>query len=255
MPSYTLQGNQLIALLEDVQATLEEDKKGVQTATLVYTGIWPGCVALAQAIASHPDFSHLKRESFTVSRIPPAMATVTVRFIGIVGSASAEYPGQNKTYSMKVTTGAEPIETHPDADTIVGYASSGSPNPYGATFDKDGKFEGFAVDTNPRSYYTSLNGDRAGVKSYLAPTVVFNETVTYASQVSATRNVSDALRVGYIDTPPVHAIRPDMTGDYSWLLVDMSVEEVGDGLKTSKSWKLSRSRGWDAKIYTYPADA
>lgn len=256
MPNYTIVGDALTALVEASESTLQESEDGVQTATLKFHGKWPGIVEQAAALTSHPDFSYLKRTTFNASRSEGAeMATVTVNYKGVPVIVGQPGTGVKKTYSLQGSTNSEPIETHPDfAAGIVfgGFPKNGAEgtNAKGASFDKDLKFKGFMMEHVAQAFYPDANKNKAGVKSYLAPGTVYSEKAVYTAIEEIPEWVLSGERLGVIDVPPASPLLPTPGGAYSWLLLSINANEVGEGAEVSMSWKLSGSRGWDIDIYS-----
>lgn len=254
MPSYVIVGNQLTSLLEASESTLQEAEGGVQTATLKFHGKWPGVVTQAAALIEHPDFSYLKRTTFNASRAEGAeMATVTVNYKGV--SVSVGQAGIKKTYSLQGSTNAEPIETHPEfAAGVVfgGFPKNGAEgiNTKGASFDKDLKFKGFVAEATAGQFYANANQNKTGVKSYLSPGTVYTEKAVYSSAGSIPRDTLNLLFLGYIDVPPTSPLLPTPGGAYTWLLLSVAINEVGEGAEVTQQWKLSGIRGWDTQIYS-----
>jgi len=253
MSSYTLVGNQLTSLVEHYESEVSVSDTGEVTGTLQYTGKWPGALEQALALSAHPDFSWLRREAVTVKRMEAEMAEVRITYKGIVDDGEENI---TKKYKLKAGTVAEPIETHPDFVVFGGLPPAGKAgtNKKGATFDDKGVFKYFAVedDTKPNmDYYPNANKNKAGVRSYLGPNVTYTETATYSktSRGQAIAIIAN-LRLCAIQTPPSSELLPNLGGDYTWLLVDASFDEVGEGIKAVRTYRLSGSRGWDLDIYT-----
>ena len=61
---------------------------------------------------------------------------------------------------------------------------------------------------------------------------------------------SDMNNLGYIDTPPNVGKFVKVAAGRDWLLVTCSVDQVGDGSKSTREWMLSGPEGWDPDIYT-----
>lgn len=254
MAQYTLVGNQLTALLESEDSDYKQDKTGVCSASVKYTGKWPGAVTQASAITRHPDFPYLVRESFSVTRVSPLLAEVTMEFRGV---ENGEHSAPAKRYKTKMATSQEPIETHPDFAAFGGLPKEGGgTNDKGAMFDEKMKFTGFAVEDTvadpPKFTYPSANQNKAGVRAYLAKGLTFTETITFNEnqRTQATAVLDNICEYGgRVDPPSSSWLLPTPSGAENWLLVDGDVEEVGDGVKVTRTWRLSGPRGWDQDIY------
>src|SRR6185503_10583493 len=203
---YITVGNQLTTLIEGPDSSLDLDENGKVTAIVNYKTKRQMALIVALRSARHPDYPMLVRKTINIQFEPPDWANVSVKFEGAVTSSAETEPGVKKTYSISGTTGNEPIETHEQFPTFGGKPPTGKKgtNDKGATFDDAGKFTGFAVQDidNDLDYYgTDPNLNLAGVRSYLAPGVIYTETATYngAGRADAPSNLDN---LGKIDTPP-----------------------------------------------------
>lgn len=236
-------GNTLATLLEDVPSTIEYDKDGIAGATLNYTVLWANGPGLVGALNKHPDFSWMIRDSATITRMEAKWAKVSVKFKGIDPEK-----GNTSTYSVRGSTSQEPIESHPEFATFAGKWWDRTTWAPGAEFkpkgDKDeGRFLGFKLEEGGEK------NKKAGIKSFLEGGMVFRETKNYVGGSGGHESV-DLDKLGYIDTPPKVSQFVDFDGDRDWILITCSVEEVGEGIKATKEWRLSGREGWDTDIYT-----
>lgn len=148
------------------------------------------------------------------------------------------------TYELDVSTGEEPIQTHPDFETFAGTPATPL---NGAIFlDPDTRkpsklpdavwFEFAVADAAP-----GTTNKKAGVVSYLVPGTTWNEI-----SFSKTRP-TDVGNVGKIDTPSGPA--PTLPDDGTWLYIGMNYTKRGSIYEIRKTWRASSRGGWDTDIY------
>lgn len=220
-------------LLEGVDATIELNDFGIASASLTYTSKWAGAVGLVAGIVRHPTYPFLVRKSANITREEADSAKIVIKFEGIppeVVEASKKY------YSVDVTTATEPIESHPDFKDKIG----GTPAAplFNAEFDEKGKFKGFPVVLEDGT----TDNPKAGMKSYLAPGVIYQEEYL-ADSIGAVLD-----DVGKIDTPPSSILKPAAPGR-TWLFIGGSARQSGDGIRVTRRWRLSGPRTWDTDVY------
>ena len=148
-------------------------------------------------------------------------------------------------------TGAEPVETHPDFTEIFGKVPMGKKgtNEQGATFDEVGKFVGFAFADEDNPYYgEDPASNMAGVRSYLAPSVVYTETATYSADTRSQADLSLAT-VGKITDPPPSDLLPNTSEGQNWLQTGLSADQQGEGLQVRRSFRASGPLGWNPTLY------
>lgn len=177
----------------------------------------------------------------------------------ISGSTTYKKKGtDDPTYSMKVSTSTEPIDTHPNVDAIVGDIN----NPkHQAIFEKDGTFKQF-----PAFYLQSQAGGIAGLLNAKGEEAAWgdqNRMAGVASYLSAgaiwtksykQKTAPKLSGLGKISSPAGGAPTPD---GRSWLYTGFSASFTSpskDQDKTtegtiSQEWKLSGRNGWDVDIY------
>lgn len=249
-------GKSLATLLEDVPATIEYDEEGLSSAELNYTVMWASAPALVSQLLYHPDFPWLKRESATITRIEACMALVKVRFKGIDPNAD-----NDPVYSVSGSTSTEPIETHPKFKEFAGKWYDQSTWVNGAKFIKlgkedAGKFLGFSQPKQDEDELAGAEGDsdpeesnpKAGVKSYLEGGMIFR-IVTTSTSDDGGPEAADMQKLGKIDEPDEVDTFVEVDEKRNWLLITCSIEQVGDGSKVTREWKLSGRNGWDEDIY------
>lgn len=250
---YTTKGDQLVSLVEMEDSTLDIDENGQATAKVSYRIKRQFALFAALRVSRHPDYAMLVRKSLTIQNEAPDWAVVTIKFEGVATPESQTEAGIIRKYSVQGTTGTEPIETHENFSTFGGKPPAGKKgtNDKGATFDETGAFKGFAVEDvdNGIDYYGGdANRNMAGVKSYLAPSVVYTEIRTYNGAARAALTFS-LPNLGKIDVPPSSPLLPSLDAGRDWLLVSFDAEEVGDGVQIKRSWRASGPRGWNQNIY------
>lgn len=266
-------GERLATLLEDVPCEIVFDEYGIAGATLNYQCMWDHAPSLVSSMKYHPDFGWLKRKSGKISREEAMLAKVSITFEGIPEEEEEAEP----TYSAQGSTSSEPIETHQRFGDFAGTPESPM---NGAKFkqkgDDIGKFLGFfnggeaeeggsgAALIKPRRKGRAKAGRRKlfgdsgggeessnsklGVKSFLDGGMTFSETKVRAK--GSTSFKVDMKKLGKISEPPKVNDYVDVPEGRNWLLISCNVETVGDGSKSTRSWRLSGPKGWDKDIYT-----
>ena len=222
--------------LEDVPATIELGEGGVTKGTMAFTSTFSNAVGLALALKVHPDYSWLTRKTAAITRVEGGWATLVVNFEGVPPNTEEDEDEKDdgdgrKLYSVKSSTSSEPIETHPD---FWGMADS-----YEAKFDDNDKFLAF-----PSYLSDGSESDFGGVKSFLVPSLTYEESYTKSKAVLGTL-LGD---LGMISSPPASGVLPVVNG-CDWLMSGGDVSQVGDGIKVTRTWKLSGRKGWDGWIY------
>jgi len=248
-------GKSLATLLEDVPSSINYDDEGVVGAALNYTVEWEAAPSLVGALLYHPDFPFLKREDATIERMEAGWAKVSVTFKGIDPNTE-----DGPTYSMRGSTGSEPIETHPDFATFAGKWFDATTWVNGAEFvkkgDKDqGKFLGFrALEEGAGGGDAPAFNPKGGIRSYLEGGLLFKETELFSKEKAGQAQRADMALLGFIDVPPEVETFVDLEEERTWLLITCSIEEVGDGLKVTREWRCSGRNGWDPDLYS-PSDS
>lgn len=210
--------------------SLRQDENGGLEATVVYKCAWERVLALMprRNVARHPDFSDLYCKNVSVTREPPGIAIVTAVYTGLSGSdAGSGGSGQfEPTTDLAVTLRQEPIETHPDFESVIGGTKDDPKND--AKFDSDGLFKGFGSGSS-----------KFGVTDYLTPGGQYR-------RVYLTRTPPTNGNVGSIATPTG---APDFGGSYTWLDAGLSWTRQGGYYRVSEEYLLSGPKGWDDDIY------
>ncbi len=227
--------------------TASWDENGIAQGSVAYTIGASSAVSSALAMDSHPDYKYLKRVSGSVTFIEANMAEVRIDFEGV----DPANDGQVVT-TFKASMSTEPIDTHP---TFAEWSKKFAP-----IMNEDGSFKKF--DTKVEVNGEQVDNPKAGIRSYLDPTVTYQQTKTFATAKKEELHAALA-NIGFIDdgfyTGQGIPEPPTPEGDdgkkRNWLLISGNYEEIGDGGKITKVWKLSGRRQWDEALYTKSNDA
>lgn len=243
---------------ETVGSEVVINEDGIGSATIAYHAPRTEAVSAAISMIAHPDYSWLKRKSIKVTMEEGNMAKISATFEGVppqgLGGGTPTSGSTIPKYSMKTSTNSEPIETHPNFTAMAGTFASREQAPFKGHVrwvtegDEQGKFVGFIGYQSDNANIRSL----AGVKNYLTPGIIFQETRLYertGSGISGSTQVS-LVSVGCIDTPPDIGKFAQIPPNYNWLLIGCDAEQVGYGYKVVKQWKLSGPNGWNPLVYT-----
>lgn len=224
-------GQAIATLLEDVPQEIVFDSWGVASSTLYYSANYDLAPGLVSGLLVHPQFPWLIMKKAVIRREEANLAKISVAYEGIPPATD------DRKYSMKGVTETSPIESHKNFIKFAGTPTSPAP---GAVFDQDGRFKGFIATTSG-----STPNPKAGIKSYLSPSISYQEVRTCGSGV----NIEGmAANLGKIDTPPTSNVYVTVTGR-NWLLAAIDGEQIGLGVKVTRNWRLSGPRGWDQDIY------
>ena len=234
--------------------TVSWDENGVAEGSIIYSIGASSAVTDALNTKSHPDYSYLKRTGGSVTFKEADMAEVSLTFAGIDPDAD----GQVMT-TIRASMTQEPIQTHP---TFTKWSKDFAP-----LFDQDGAFKGFdskitqPIPNNAFGDLEEVDNPKAGITQYLDPSVTFEQSKTFARATHA-QLASQIANIGFIDssfyTGGGIPVAPTTMGDdgkpRNWLLISGGFEEIGDGGKVSKVWKLSGRRQWDSLLYSKSED-
>lgn len=226
--------------------TVTWDENGIAQGTIVYRIGASTAVSDAQQTKSHPDYHYLKRTGGSVKFLEANMAEVTLDFSGVDPDAN----GQVQT-TIRATMTNEPIDTHPK---FTEWSKKFAPilNPDGSFKKFDSKIKQKDADGNDQE----INNPKAGIKDYLDPSVTYEQSKIFAFATNA-QLANEIKNIGYIDSSFYEGVGipvpPTPIGDdgkpRNWLLVSGSFEEIGEGGKVTKVWRLSGRRRWDSIIY------
>jgi hypothetical protein len=204
---------------------LVTDRFGMSSARAVwfYKGARPE--AQVALFSNHPRWTFLQLDKRTITRREDGDWDIVGDYFGVDGNPEP-------IYSLDIGTGQEPIETHPDFATLAGTPpSGGGTTSEGAVFDGDGLFVGFK------------SGDLVGVRSYLASSTTWRETLVTRTRPSG----AELTNIGKIDTPNGPAPTP---GGRNWLFASISYEQKARTYTVRREWILAGPGGWNADLYT-----
>jgi hypothetical protein len=232
------------------EVTVNED--GIGSATLMYYTTGSGAVREALSMESHPDYSWLKRKSIKITDEEGGVQKIAATFEGVPPSDNKSGGGGSGSggttipkYSLKTVASSAPITDHPNFSNWATNAHL-----TGCSIDTDegpnkGKFIGF-VKKN-----TVLQSRFYGVTSFYTPQITFQETALYEGSKAPSSTQADMTRVGLVDTPPqIVSSFIKVPSGFNWLLTGCDSEQVGYGVKVTKTWLLSvNALGWNKYIY------
>lgn len=240
----------LASLVETPDAEIEIDERGISSAKLSYQCGYDYAVDLVTRLYRHPEFSWLRRKKATIKREEGCIARVDVTFEGVnpesgtgggTGETGSEEDPTNFSASLASSTDTDPIESHPKFLQMAGTPSDPTTWVNGAKFDKKtGEFLGFSPTD------AAVNR-KAGVRSFLTPSLVYSVTTTFPDKAQASPTL--ARRVGVIAKPEESSVLPKPGGSYNWLRIAQNAEPVGVGVKVTAQYRLSGKDGWDPDIY------
>lgn len=204
--------------------TIDEDETGLLTGELSYEGdfaYWRFLPVSWGYGLLHPYDGRLTAYKRRVQRLKTDKVRITLSFIGIIADPTPwviEHPGGN---------GQDPIETHPDFDTLAGTAASPK---NGATFDEEtGEFIGFVDVTN------SL----CGVRAYIVPNIIVSATYY-------THTVPNLTQVAKITGFPPIAAPANVK---NWLMIGQPYRQIGNLYQVTNQYLGSGPGGWNTRIY------
>jgi len=245
MPEYI--GNTFVSPEETIGSKIVLDEFGVSQATEAFLAAGGVGVAFAQSLTVHPNYSWLKRKSASIVPIEGGWEKVTVEYEGIPPETDIAQ------YRLEVSTSTEPIDTHPDFETLIGGSYVKPLN--GAVFDENGIFQNFKAvlvagdievsDLGQESVVTSKKKNRfGGIQSYLVPSMIWNETLIRGG--GAFIGGPDLDDTGKISNPDGN---PPTIGGRNWLMLGGTQQEVGFGYRLNRRYRMSGRDGWIKIIY------
>jgi hypothetical protein len=183
-----------LSLQETVGSQIIVGENGVASGTVEYVASGDQASA-AMGMESHPNYSFLKRKSIRVVNEEGGMVRISATFEGIPPQPNTEAGGAAggagssgtsvPKYSVKSSTNSEPIQSHINFDKFT------NPDETGIEFVQTGQgkdsFYGFTKKGNytQKLFY--------GVKSYLCPSIILQETVLYESKSSVRADLGLSL--------------------------------------------------------------
>ena len=231
------------------------DENGIAQAVLIASMGKSGAVAKALSIKAHPDYPYMLRTGGTVTAKECDLAEINLQFVGI----DPDVDGQ-VTSSFRAATSTEPIDTHPTFGSGNAFPVDGWAVNFGAQFNPDGSFKKFPpkieqVDANLNIF--EIDNPKAGVESYLEPSVTFEQSKIFAKASKNELN-KHCKNIGKIDSdffkgtgiPKPPTPMGDNGKPRNWLLISAVYEDIGKGGKVTKVWQMSGRRGWDETVYS-----
>jgi len=220
-PSYIAKGLDLgLELQPGATVSVKQDETIEASASYKTTG---GFGSLSPVLGDeHPYETNAECYNITETLNQAGIITYDCAYFGIL-------EGRNRSkreIAYSGGTSSDPIETHPDFDTLT--ASSNY------SYDADGNFLGFT------------GGDLVGVQYYLAAASTI--TISYWQDKVP---VTD-LRVKIISGSRLTDITegfPLPSEITNWLLVDRPYRQVGNFFQVSETFIASGPKGWNTKIY------
>ena len=242
------------------------DEEGIVEGNLTASMGQAGAVDKALSINNHPDYPWMLRSGGRVTAKEAGLSEISLQFKGIDPNLDGQVVS-----SIRAATSTEPIDTHPnfgsgvgkdDAEgnlVVDGWAANFNPQ-----FNEDGSFKSFPPELEVRdpdrgpAALAKVANPKAGVESYLEPTITFQQSKIFA-ETSKEKLAVHCKALGKIDADFFEGSGipepPTPMGDHgkprTWLLVSAGYEAIGKGGKVTKVWRLSGRRGWDATIYEY----
>jgi len=225
------------------------DEEGIVEGNLVASIGQDSAVAKALSINNHPDYSWMLRSGGRVTAKEAGLSEISLQFIGIDPNLDGQV-----TSSIRAATSTEPIDTHPtfgsgvgkdDAQgnlVVDGWAANFNPQ-----FNEDGSIKKFPPELEVRdpengpAALKDVANPKAGVESYLEPTVTFQQSKIFA-KTSAKNLASHCKALGKIDDDFFKGSGipkpPTPMGDHGkprdWLLVSAGYEAIGEGGRSQR---------------------
>jgi len=232
------------------------DENGIAEGSLTASIGQESAVAKALSIQSHPDYPWMLRSGGKITAKEGGLAEISIQFRGVDPNLDGQV-----TSNIRAATSTEPIDTHPNFGNGIdeGWAAAFDPQ-----FNEDGSFKAFPpkhkvpIPNNDFGDLQDAVNPKAGVDSYLEPSVTFEQSKVFA--ISSIEKLQEHCKyLGKIDsnffkgsgipTPPTPLM--DNGKPRNWLLISAGYEAIGKGGKVTKVWRLSGRRGWDELIYGY----
>jgi hypothetical protein len=207
---------------------LVTDRFGMSSARAVWWYNGPSPETQVSVFSQHPRWSFLEMDKRTITLREDGAWDITGDYFGVQGTPEA-------IYAMDVSTGQEPIETHPDFETFAGkYGSEVN----GAKFDpEDQTFINFVANGIP-----ATNRKWVGVRAYLNASAVWRETVVRKSRPT----IDELQNIGKIDSPNGSPATPS---GRNWLYGSISFEQKAKTYTIRREWLLSGPDGWNDVLY------
>lgn len=188
-------------------------------------------------LSPHPDFPSLLAYGVKIVRRPGTInGLLTIEYRGLDPALSYPPP---PIYTIEVTTGNEPLATHPLwTSAIAGTGTTPLNNAQWVSYDKTGaNYNPAPAAGNPGTYqaanavfYQWLNGSIfTGIEDYLAAGIVYKKTYT---TIGSPGDLSD---VGSFSDPdgPV----PGLPDSYEWFYLGITSEDNAGLYRNAATWK------------------
>lgn len=206
-----------------------------ETYTLDDASSW----AISELSESHETYNHLKCVNGNVTNNGPFIQ-VSLTYSGF----DPEGTGTELTISAALSQ--EPIDTHPDFEEFAGNPDKPK---NGAEFNDDKTFKGFRVDVEcPKEE----ENNKAGVKSYLVPSIVCEATEQLASKSNLNLGEIGKIKSKVPKHNPPGSNKSSSPPTFSkrdWLIVGEAVEGVGKQMIKKTKYRLSGEGKWNEDIY------
>lgn len=237
-------------------STINWDEQGIASASLTASIGKDFAVAKALSLKEHPEYPWMLRTSGRVTAQAGILAEINLEFAGIDPSLDGQV-----TTNIRAATSTEPIDTHPRFGSgIPNVGEEGWAALFDPQFNEDGSFDKFPpkikVFDAQANEDVNVANPKAGIESYLEPTITFEQSKIFASESKA-KLQEHCVNLGMIDNswftgegiPKPPTPLADNGTPRNWLLVSAGYEAIGKGGKVTKMWRLSGRRGWDELIY------
>lgn len=237
----TLDGNKLDRLIRDPSAdTLQQDEKGIWRASCRFRCEWRRVFNLMprRYVTRHPDFANLVCDGVSVSKEKVGIAVVDVIYAGGEASSGNFGFGDNNqnapTIEVSATVSQEPIETHPDFESVL---AGPTDDPYWPGVYIENEDGGFEFNKFPKANEAGTECPFFGVTDYLAP----RKTIRRTSIAKTPPAITD---VGIIEDAPIPGGSDYLKVLHGWR------REGAVYVVEEEWWAPANGKVWQANIYT-----
>lgn len=152
--------------------------------------------------------------------------------------------GKNKLAKVSASTTTEPIDTHPEFEEFAGNKDEPKNE---AIFNDDGTFKAFKVHPScPRP----RKNNKAGIKSYLAPSMTYEIIAELGSPNNNTGEIGEITSSPDAHAPAgLNSLSVPKIGKRDWLVIGIDEQPFGKGVRETIKWRLSGRRKWNEDIY------
>lgn len=175
------------------------------------------------------------------------MASYVFSFEGLQTTDFGFDNGDDKTFEVDVAMREEPIETHPDFDTLRDkYGWDATRKEFFPNIPADNSQAGLAAAADRSKRATS---PMYGVTSYLVPGITYRLSYTRKTVPSGILD-----NIGTIDNPPGLSKFPELqkllsASTRNWLKLAPKITQRGTAVTITEEWLLSGVRGVNKDIY------